>query len=116
MRRLGRLLGDSPRDEPAAALARRYHDELVEVLRRPPTRRGHTNVLQHLAGFVSDGLDRGDRLELTESIERYHAGLLPLIVPLTLLRHHVRRLGTEYLRDQVYLEPHPQELMLLNHV
>jgi uncharacterized protein YbgA (DUF1722 family)/uncharacterized protein YbbK (DUF523 family) len=116
MRRLGRLLGDSPRDETAAALARRYHDELVEVLRRPPTRRGHTNVLQHLAGFVSDGLDRGDRLELTESIERYHAGLLPLIVPITLLRHHVRRLGTEYLRDQVYLHPHPQELMLLNHV
>jgi uncharacterized protein YbgA (DUF1722 family)/uncharacterized protein YbbK (DUF523 family) len=116
MRRLGRLLGDSPKSEAAAELARRYHDGLVEVLRRPPARRGHTNVLQHLAGFVSDGLDRGDRQELAESIDRYHAGLLPLIVPVTLLRHHVRRLGTGYLQDQVYLHPHPQELMLLNHV
>jgi uncharacterized protein YbgA (DUF1722 family)/uncharacterized protein YbbK (DUF523 family) len=116
MRRLGRLLGESrPKDGPRA-LAGAYRDGLTAVLRRPATRRGHANVLQHLAGYVSDALDRGDRAELAESIDRYRLGLLPLIVPLTLIRHHVRRLGVEYLRDQVYLEPHPHELMLLNHV
>lgn len=116
MRRLGRLLGESGRSEPLDGLARAYRQGLTEILRRPANRRGHTNVLQHLHGYVSDKVDPEDRAELVETIERYHAGLVPLIVPLTLLRHHVRRLGVEYLRDQIYLEPHPHELMLLNHV
>lgn len=116
MRRLGRLLGESGKQDRGEDLAPLYLAGMTEVLRRPPTRRGHTNVLYHLAGFVTDRIDEGDRRELIESIDRYRAGLLPLIVPVTLIRHHVRRLGVEYLRDQVYLEPHPQELMLLNHV
>ncbi len=64
----------------------------------------------------SDALDAEDRAELVEMIERYRLGLVPLVVPLTLIRHQVRRQGAEYLRDQVYLEPHPHELMLLNAV
>ena len=116
MRRLGRLLGESGKQDDARELARAYLAGMTEVLRRPATRRGHTNVLFHLAGFVTDRIDDGDRRELIDSIERYRAGQLPLVVPVTLIRHHVRRLEVEYLRDQVYLEPHPQELMLLNHV
>ena len=116
MRRLGRLLGQSGKKEDIRELAQAYQAGMTEVLRRPATRRGHTNVLFHLAGFVTDRIDDGDRRELIDSIERYRAGQLPLIVPVTLIRHHVRRLEVEYLRDQVYLEPHPQELMLLNHV
>jgi uncharacterized protein YbbK (DUF523 family)/uncharacterized protein YbgA (DUF1722 family) len=104
MRRLGRLLGESDRHQPAGELAAAYQEGLT------------TNVLHHLAGFVSDWIEREDRAELAETIERYRLGLVPLVVPLTLLRHHVRRLGVEYLRDQVYLDPHPHELMLLNHV
>jgi uncharacterized protein YbgA (DUF1722 family) len=116
MRRLGRLLGDSGKGTPNLELAAAYRTGLTEVLRRPATRRGHANVLQHLAGYVSDALDPGDRAELAETIERYRLGLVPLIVPLTLIRHHVRRQGVEYLQGQAYLEPHPYELMLLNHV
>ena len=116
MRRLGRLLGSAGREVPAADLARDYLSGMTAVLRRPASRRGHTNVLQHLAGFVSDGLDGADREELTSAIESYRRGLLPLIVPITLLRHHVRRQEVAYLADQVYLQPHPHELMLLNHV
>jgi uncharacterized protein YbgA (DUF1722 family)/uncharacterized protein YbbK (DUF523 family) len=116
MRRLGRLLGEAGKKAPAEELAAAYRAGLTEILRRPATRRGHTNVLHHLAGFVSDALDGEDRAELAETIERYRLGLVPLIVPLTLIRHHVRRQGVAYLRDQAYLEPHPHELMLLNHV
>jgi uncharacterized protein YbgA (DUF1722 family)/uncharacterized protein YbbK (DUF523 family) len=116
MRRLGRLLGEAGKDTPAEELAAAYRQGLTEILRRPATRRGQTNVLHHLAGFVSDTLDGEDRAELAETIERYRLGLVPLIVPLTLIRHHVRRQGAAYLQDQVYLEPHPYELMLLNHV
>jgi uncharacterized protein YbgA (DUF1722 family)/uncharacterized protein YbbK (DUF523 family) len=116
MRRLGRLLGDSGKGTSIGGLAAAYRHGLTEVLRRPATRRGHTNVLHHLAGYVSDALDPADRAELAETIERYRLGLVPLIVPLTLIRHHVRRQGVEYLQGQAYLEPHPYELMLLNHV
>lgn len=116
MRRLGKLLGESGKADSVPDLAESYLAGLTETLSRPASRRGHANVLHHLLGFVSDGLDRQDRAELVETIERYRQGLVPLVVPLTLVRHHVRRQGVDYLRDQVYLEPHPHELMLLNHV
>jgi uncharacterized protein YbgA (DUF1722 family) len=83
-------------------------------MRRTPTRRSHTNVLQHLAGYVSKPLEPDDRTELTEMIDQYRRGLLPLIVPVTLIRHYVRKFRISYLADQVYLTPHPHELMLLN--
>lgn len=116
MRRLGRLLGESAKWDDPAELARVYREGFTDALRRPPTRRGHTNVLQHMAGYVSDRLDPADREELRETIERYRLGLLPLIVPMTLLRHYVRKQGVGYLQGQAYLEPHPHELMLMNHV
>lgn len=116
LRRLGRLLGEAGRAASIADLAGAYREGLTEVLRRPATRKNHANVLHHLAGYVSDALDASDRAELADTIERYRRGLVPLIVPLTLVRHHVRRQEVAYLRDQVYLDPHPHELMLLNHV
>jgi len=116
MRRLGRLLGESTRKDGPGELARVYREGFTETMRRPPTRRGHTNMLQHMAGYVSDRLNPDDRQELRETIERYRLGLLPLIVPMTLLRHYVRKQEVEYLQGQAYLEPHPHELMLMNHV
>jgi uncharacterized protein YbgA (DUF1722 family) len=80
------------------------------------TTRRHTNVLQHMAGHFKNLLGADDKQELLGSIEDYRSGLVPLVVPLTLLKHHVRRHGVEYLAGQVYLDPHPKELMLRNHV
>lgn len=114
-RRLGRLLGEAGRGG-TAALAARYLEGFTGVLSRPPTRRSHANVLQHLAGQVSDRLEKDDRSELSEAIHAYRRGLTPLIVPLTLLRHYARKFDVRWMREQVYLEPHPHELMLLNHV
>jgi uncharacterized protein YbgA (DUF1722 family) len=65
---------------------------------------------------MSERLAPTDRSELTELIDRYRRGLVPLIVPVTLLRHYVRKFEVAYLADQVYLDPHPDELMLLNHL
>lgn len=73
-------------------------------------------MLQHCAGHFRKQLEREARAELGELIADYRAGLVPLIVPVTLIRHYVRRLRVEYLAGQVYLEPHPKELMLRNHV
>jgi uncharacterized protein YbgA (DUF1722 family)/uncharacterized protein YbbK (DUF523 family) len=113
--RLGRLVADA-RSVPREELARRYQSEFMEALARPSTRRLHTNVLQHMAGYFRGRIDTADRDELLSLIDEHRLGRLPLVVPLTLVRHHARRLGVAYLLGQVYLDPHPKELMLLNHV
>ncbi|MCA1650821.1 MAG: YbgA family protein, partial [Acidobacteria bacterium] len=78
--------------------------------------RRHTNVLMHIAGHLKKLLDPASKRELLECIDEYRRELVPLIVPLTLLRHYVRLHDVEYLANQTYLEPHPRELMLRNHV
>ncbi len=114
-RRLGRLVAQAKQLE-RADLRERYEQGFMSGLARLATTRRHTNVLQHMLGHLRDGLDAGDRAELGQQIEDYRGGLVPLVVPLALLRHHVRRLDVVYLRGQLYLEPHPKELMLRNHV
>ena len=84
--------------------------------RRLATTRKNTNVLQHAAGHLKRVVDTESRAELAAVVEDYRLGLVPLVVPLTLLRHHVRRHRIDYLAGQTYLEPHPKELMLRNHV
>jgi uncharacterized protein YbgA (DUF1722 family) len=68
-----------------------------------------------MAGYFSQQLDAASRQELHATIDDYHRGLVPLVVPITLIRHHVRVLNVGYLADQLYLAPHPKELMLRNH-
>jgi uncharacterized protein YbgA (DUF1722 family) len=114
-RSLGRLVaGGKAMARPE--LSARYQDEFMGTLAKVATPKRHTNVLQHMAGYLHEGLDPASRDELLASIEDYRLGLLPLIVPVTLVRHHVRVLGIEYLAGQIYLDPHPKELMLRNRV
>ena len=112
---LGRLVAAAGGSRPAARLTE-YGTLLMHALSIRATRARHANVLQHLAGFFKRRLETGERAELADVIHDYRLGLVPLIVPLTLIKHHVRRLGVAYLADQVYLSPHPKELMLRNHV
>ncbi|HET7695987.1 MAG TPA: DUF523 and DUF1722 domain-containing protein [Vicinamibacterales bacterium] len=112
---LGRLVA-AAKGVPRGELRRRYEALFMKTLARPATPARHTNVLRHMAGHLKKLLDDGSRRELGECIEEYRRELVPLIVPLTLLRHHVRAHGVAYLAGQTYLEPHPRELMLRNHV
>lgn len=112
---LGRLVAQ-PHERPRDDLAREYQALFMDALREHASVGRHVNVLQHMVGFVTDALDEGDRAEVHRTIAEYQAGLVPLVVPLVLLRHHVRRQRVEYLLGQSYLEPHPKELMLRNHV
>jgi uncharacterized protein YbgA (DUF1722 family) len=80
------------------------------------TTRRHVNVLQHMLGYFRDRLDPPTRAEIAATVDDYRNGLVPLVVPITLIRHYVRRCGIAYLEGQKYLEPHPRELMLRNHV
>ncbi len=93
-----------------------YESSFMEGLSHLATCRKNTNVLQHIIGYFSRDLDEPSRRELLNVIEDYRNGLIPLVVPLTLIRHYVRVHEVGYLQGQTYLEPHPKELMLRNHV
>jgi uncharacterized protein YbgA (DUF1722 family)/uncharacterized protein YbbK (DUF523 family) len=114
-RRLGRLTA-SAAVTPRVDLERRYTEMFMAALAVIATRRRHTNVLQHMLGYLKRQLDAESKSELVAAIEDYRRELVPLIVPLTLLRHHLRVHRIAYLTAQLYLEPHPKELMLRNHV
>jgi uncharacterized protein YbgA (DUF1722 family)/uncharacterized protein YbbK (DUF523 family) len=113
--RLGRLVAGG-KAVPRAELRSRYSTEFMIALRTVATRRRHGNVLQHMLGYFKGTLDQGDRDELLTVIHTYAAGQVPLVVPLTLFVHHIRRYDVSYLAGQAYLSPHPAELMLRNHV
>jgi uncharacterized protein YbgA (DUF1722 family)/uncharacterized protein YbbK (DUF523 family) len=112
--RLGRLVAGA-KGAPRAEIARAYAEVYMSALARPAPRGRHVNVLQHMAGYLKDLASADERQELAEAIEDYRRGLVPLVVPVTLVKHHVRRHGIAYLAGQRYLEPHPKELMLRNH-
>jgi uncharacterized protein YbgA (DUF1722 family)/uncharacterized protein YbbK (DUF523 family) len=112
---LGRLVAGA-QATPRVQLRDRYESAFMGALREIATTKRHSNVLQHIVGYFSKKLDVDSCGELHALIQDYRAGLVPLVVPITLIRHYVRQLDVTYLRGQVYLEPHPKELMLRNHV
>ncbi len=111
---LGRIAAQA-RSSGRPATEHQYSEGFMRTLALMATPRRHTNVLQHMAGYFKRLIDTDSRQELAATIEDYRLGLVPLIVPITLIRHHVRAHGVSYLADQLYLAPHPKELMLRNH-
>jgi uncharacterized protein YbgA (DUF1722 family)/uncharacterized protein YbbK (DUF523 family) len=97
-------------------LFRRYEELLMKGLALHATTRKNTNVLMHIMGYFKKELSHDEKTELLEIIGQYHDQLVPLLVPLTLLKHYVKKYDQPYLKQQVYLAPHPAELMLRNHV
>ena len=114
-RELGGLVANG-KDYPVRELARTYGRLFMEALAVKSTIRKHVNVLQHLAGHFKESLGAKARTELHGVVNDYHHGFVPLSVPVALIGHYVRVLDVPYLRDQVYLAPHPKELTLRNHV
>jgi uncharacterized protein YbgA (DUF1722 family)/uncharacterized protein YbbK (DUF523 family) len=93
-----------------------YQTLFLEALRIKTTLKKHTDVLLHMMGFFKKDLSPDEKRELIEVVGHYKQGLIPLIVPVTLLRHYVRKYLPPYLINQWYLDPHPLELKLRNHV
>ena len=114
-RELGRLVADGAK-RPRAEVRAEYEQLFMKTLALPATVRRHTNVLMHMAGHLKTLIDETSRRELVESIDDYRTGLVPLVVPLTLIRHHARIHDVKHLAGQIYLRPHPREVMLRNHV
>ena len=110
---LGNLLGTMGQTEPET-LGPRYFSELMAALKKCATRRTHTNVLQHISGYLKQAISAEDKQEMQHVIGQYRHGIVPLVVPMTLLKHHFRQHPDPYIAQQVYLQPHPENLSLRN--
>ena len=92
-----------------------YEENMVAAMKLQPTVKKHVNVLMHIVGYLKNVLSGDEKQELLEVIERFRNHYVPLIVPITLMNHYVRKYDEPYLRNQYYLNPHPMELKLRNH-
>lgn len=110
-RYLGRMVAHA-HQRPLEDVAAEYVRIFMETLKTVASRQNHANVLLHLMGYLKNDIDAASKQELVELIHQYREGSLPLIAPLTLLRHHFQCHPNAYVDRQVYLEPHPPELML----
>ena len=112
---MGKLVAEA-KGTPIKKVYDTYQSLLMEALRLKTTVKKNTNVLHHMMGYFKKQLSRDEKQELLEIIDRYHQGYVPLIVPMTLMNHYVRKYDQPYLKEQYYLNPHPVELQLRNHV
>ena len=114
-RAMGSLVAHG-KELPLPEMLRAYEELFMKGLALHATAKKNTNVLQHMMGYFKKQLSAEEKSELLEVIGQYHDGLTPLLVPLTLLKHYVRKYDQQYLKEQAYLSPHPAQLMLRNHV
>jgi uncharacterized protein YbgA (DUF1722 family) len=112
---MGKLIAQA-KDVPLGELYDKYQKLLMEALGLKSTTRKNANVMTHIMGYFKKQLSADEKKELLEIIDLYRGGTIPLIVPITLINHYVRKYDQPYLKEQYYLHPHPLELQLRNHV
>ena len=111
---MGKLVADG-KQMPIQLLYTQYESLLIETLRMKSTLKKNLNVLEHILGYFKNQLSSDEKQEMLELFDRYRNEIVPLIVPVTLLNHYVRKIGEPYLKQLVYLNPHPIALKLRNH-
>ena len=112
---MGKLVAKG-KQMPMDQLFTRYEATLIEALTLKTTTKKNLNVLQHLMGYFKKQLSKDEKQELLEVFDQYRQEYLPLVVPITLINHFVRKYDQPYLKKQTYLNPHPVELKLRTHV
>ena len=114
-REIGKLVADT-NTETLQVNANIYIKKFTQAMKQRTSRKRHVNVLQHCMGYIKHDLESDDKTELLELFQKYARGQVPLVVPITLLKFHFRKNPREYINDQFYMNPYPEELMLRNHV
>jgi uncharacterized protein YbgA (DUF1722 family)/uncharacterized protein YbbK (DUF523 family) len=112
---MGKLVAQA-KNLPLKELYQEYQTLLMESLGLKTTPKKNANILQHMMGYFKEQLSSDEKQELLEVIDLYRKEIIPLIVPITLINHYVRKYDQPYLKKQIYLNPHPLELQLRNHV
>jgi len=110
-KKMGKLVAKVKQYDPKE-FYQQYRLALMEALSHKATRKNNTNTLMHIQGYFKRALDRVEKQELSKLIENYRIGILPLLAPLTLINHYLKKYPDSYLAQQQYLEPYPEELRL----
>ncbi len=114
-RRLGKLVASVSKDT-LNTCAEEYIQAFMQAIKTPATRKRHTNVLMHMMGFLKATLTSEDKKEFISLLDQYRLGKIPLIVPITLFKHHLRNKSVPYIMRQTYMQPYPDDLMLRNNL
>ncbi|WP_250655224.1 YbgA family protein [Alkalimarinus coralli] len=112
-RKLGRLLGRGAK-QAINTLTAEYFQQFMSAISKPASKKNHTNTLLHILGYLRKSVPSQARQNIAEVIKKYHQGVLPLVTPLTLLKHYLEQYGSDYIRNQRYLSPYPESLGLAN--
>ena len=115
-KQLGRYLAGEAAKQPLDEVTDKYILDLMTFLNQKATRKSHTNVLMHIMGYLKKEIDSDTKQDLLEAIEQYRTEKVHLVVPLSLLKHYLKRHGSDYIKSQAYLDPHPHELGLRNYI
>ena len=115
-KQLGRYLADEAPQKKLDDVLSEYIQALMTHLKSRASRKSHTNTLMHIMGYLKRDLDSDTKQDLLEAIEQYRTSQVHLVVPLTLLKHYLKRHGSEYIQSQAYLDPYPHELGLRNYI
>lgn len=113
---LGRYLATEAAEKPLQTVLTEYLLQLMTFLKKRASRKSHTNVLMHILGYMKRDLDSETKQDLLKAIDDYRTEKVHLAVPLTLMQHFLKRHGSDYIRSQAYLNPHPHELGLRNYI
>ena len=115
-KQLGRYLADEAPKKELDEVLSEYILALMTHLKNRASRKSHTNTLMHIMGYLKRDVDADTKQDLLEAIEQYRSSQVHLVVPLTLLKHYLKRHGSEYIQSQAYLDPYPHELGLRNYI
>lgn len=113
---IGKYLATEAADDPLDTVLNKYILDLMTFLKSKANRKTHTNVLMHIMGYLKKDIDADTKQDLLEAIEQYRTNEVNLVVPLALLKHYLKRFGSEYIQSQAYLDPYPHELGLRNYI
>jgi len=114
-REMGRLVANAG-DSDFQSVVAQYEELYMSTLQIQANRKKHTNVLHHILGYFKNDLTPDEKQEMVDIIDQYRDSIIPLIVPITLLNHHLMKHPVDWLQKQVYLHPYPPELKLRNTV
>jgi len=110
---IGRLVAQAGSMD-VQTLCEEFLTQFMTALGHQANRKGNTNTMMHLRGYLRDLLDKDEQEELSQVIDAYREGEVPLVVPLTLLKHYLRKVDNPYLQQQTFWAPHPEKLGLRN--
>lgn len=115
-KQLGRYLAEEAPKQKLSEVLSKYILQLMTHLTKRANRKSHTNTLMHIMGYLKRNIDSDTKQDLLESIEQYRTEKVHLVVPLALLKHYLKRHGSDYIKTQAYLDPYPHELGLRNYI